>query len=93
MRSYYIYILASNSGTLYIGITNNLERRIWEHKHALVKGFTEKYGCHRLIYFEEYSDSLTAIEREKQLKRWNRQKKQNLIKTMNPSWKDLSFNF
>ena len=92
-KSYYVYILASESGTLYIGVTNNLIRRIWEHKNDSVEGFTKKYGCHKLIYFEEYYDPKTAILREKQLKNWNRQKKQNLIKTLNPSWKDLAVSF
>ncbi len=92
MRDYhfYVYILASKSGTLYIGVTNNLERRISEHKQGLIEGFTKQYGCDRLIYYENYSHVNDAIAREKQLKKWNRQKKQNLIKILNPHWKDLS---
>jgi putative endonuclease len=74
-KQYFIYILASNSGTLYIGITNDLKRRVFEHKQDLIDGFTKKYSCHKLIYYESYNDSITAIEREKQLKRWSRMKK------------------
>ncbi|MEI6296678.1 MAG: GIY-YIG nuclease family protein [bacterium] len=87
---YYIYILASHSGTLYIGVTNNLERRISEHKQGLVEGFTKKYACSRLIYYEECGDVNQAITREKQLKNWNRKKKEVLIKTLNPQWNDLA---
>ena len=88
-RSYFIYIMASDSGTLYIGVTNDLIRRTYEHKNDLAEGFTQKYRCHKLIYFEEFSHPTSAIEREKQLKKWRREKKQNLIKTLNPTWKDL----
>lgn len=88
-RYFYIYILASDSGTLYIGITDNLIRRMWEHKNDLVKGFTQKYGCHRLVYYEQYEDVENAILREKQLKRWRRDKKEVLIRKLNPGWKDL----
>lgn len=88
-RYYYVYILASDSGTLYIGVTDNLARRMWEHKKDLVKGFTQKYGCHRLIYYEQYQDVENAILREKQLKRWRRDKKEQLIGKINPGWKDL----
>ncbi len=89
-HQYYVYILASDSGTLYIGVTNNLERRVWEHKQGLVEGFTKKYKCHRLVYFECYGDFNQAIAREKKLKGWLRKKKENLIKSINPHWKDLS---
>ena len=92
-HNYYVYIMASSSGTLYIGVTNNLGRRVFEHKKGLVEGFSKKYGCHKLVYYEHYSDIRQAIKREKQLKGWLRIKKQNLIKTMNPSWKDLSEKF
>ena len=88
--TYYIYILASLSGTLYIGITNNLKRRIYEHKEGLIEGFSKKYKCIKLIYFEEYHDVNEAIAREKQLKNWRREKKESLIKRLNPSWKDLA---
>jgi len=89
-RSYYVYILASLSGTLYIGITNNLERRMVEHKEGLVEGFTKEYGVERLVYFEMYGDVRNAIRREKQLKGWRREKKIALIEKVNPSWKDVA---
>jgi len=89
MKNYYIYILASNSGTLYIGITNNLIRRIYEHKNKLIEGFSKKYSCHKLVYYEEYSDVRDVLDREKQLKNWRRKKKENLIAKDNPEWKDL----
>ena len=77
--------MASSSGTLYIGITNNLVRRVFEHKKGLTKGFSKKYGCHKLVYYEHYSDVRQAIKREKQMKGWLRAKKQDLIKTVNPT--------
>jgi len=87
---YYVYILASKrNGTLYIGMTNNLARRIWEHKHDIVDGFTKKYGVHRLVWYEIADNPQAAILREKQLKKWNRAWKLRLIEEMNPSWKDL----
>ena len=89
-KQYYVYILASLSGTLYIGITNNLERRMVEHKEGLVEGFTKEYGVERLVYFEMYGDVRNAIHREKQLKGWRRDKKIALIEKVNPSWKDLA---
>ena len=89
-KHYYVYILASLSGTLYIGITNNLERRMVEHKEGLVGGFTSQYGVHRLIYFETYRDVRNAIRREKQLKGWRREKKIALIEKVNAGWKDLA---
>jgi putative endonuclease len=75
---------------LYIGVTNNLARRVYEHKHKLVKGFTEKYNCTKLVYFEETNDVLSAITREKKLKNWHRDWKMNLVTGFNPSWDDLS---
>lgn len=91
MRTYYVYILASQTnGTLYIGVTNNLARRIYEHKNGIIKGFTEKYHVHRLVYFEETNDIETAIAREKQLKNWRRYWKLDLINKSNPEWKDLA---
>jgi putative endonuclease len=89
-KHYYVYILASLSGTLYIGITNNLERRMVEHKEGLIPGFTKQYGVYRLVYFEVYTDVRNAIRREKQLKGWRREKKIALIRSTNPSWKDLA---
>jgi len=82
--------MASHTGTLYIGFTNDLERRVSEHKQGLVEGFSKKYGCNRLIYYEHYTDVNAAIGREKQLKKWSRTKKENLIKSLNPGWCDLS---
>ncbi len=89
-KRYYLYILASLSGTLYIGITNNLERRIVEHKQGLISGFTKQHRVYRLVYFEVYSDVRNAIRREKQLKGWRREKKIALIRSTNPGWKDLA---
>jgi len=89
-RAFYVYILASKrNGTLYIGVTNDLVRRVYEHKHDAVAGFTQKYGVHRLVYFERYSDAPTAIRREKTMKFWRRQWKLNKIEDMNPTWRDL----
>lgn len=88
-QSYFVYILASESGTLYTGVTNNIERRVWEHKEGLKSGFTTKYKCTKLVYFEECAEVIDAIKREKQLKNWNRNKKQALIKKFNPQWLDL----
>lgn len=93
MKYYYVYILASESGTLYIGVTNDLERRTFEHKAGMIDGFSKKYGCKKLVYFESTSRIEEAIKREKQLKKWRREKKENLIKTINPGWRDLSENF
>jgi putative endonuclease len=90
MRKYYVYILTNKSKTLYIGITNNLRRRVSEHKNAQIKGFTAKYNIGRLAYFEEYNNPRDAIIREKQLKGWLRQKKVRLINSVNPKWDDLS---
>ncbi len=90
MKAYYIYILASKrNGTLYIGVTNNLTRRVYEHKNNLVEGFTKKYGVHMLVYYEQASDVNTAIQREKQLKKWKRAWKLALIEKENIHWEDL----
>jgi putative endonuclease len=87
---YYVYILASRkNGTLYIGVTNNLLKRVHQHKTNVVEGFTKQYGVHRLVYFEQYRDIRDAINREKRMKRWKRQWKINLIEKENPEWKDL----
>ena len=89
-KTYYVYILASQrNGTLYTGVTNDLRRRVWEHKHNLVKGFTKEYGVHDLVYFEQFEDIENAILREKQLKKWNRNWKIQLINIKNPNWDDL----
>jgi putative endonuclease len=87
---YYVYILANGrNGTLYIGVTDNLVRRVWEHKNNLVKGFTEKYGVHYLVWYLLHNDINEAILKEKQIKKWNRKWKLELIEKENPLWKDL----
>ena len=94
MKSYWVYILSNqNNNVLYIGITSELEQRVYQHKNKLIKGFTEKYNVNKLIYFEESIDPESAILREKQLKGWTRKKKEMLIKKMNPEWRDLSLDF
>ena len=89
-RQYYVYIVTNNSKTLYTGVTNNLTRRIYEHKNKLVEGFTKKYNLSKLVYYEISEDVRSAIGREKQIKGWLRSKKINLIESINPEWKDLS---
>lgn len=89
-RTYFVYILASYSGTLYIGITSDLVRRVWQHKHHRYDGFTAQYGVDRLVYRECFQDVDRAIQREKQLKGWSRAKKIALFTRSNPEWKDLS---
>jgi len=90
MRHFYVYIMTNVSRTLYIGMTNNLERRVWEHKQKKISGFTSKYNITRLVYIETYDDALSAIEREKQLKGYLRSKKVALVEHENPDWLDLS---
>ncbi len=88
---YYVYILSNwDDSVLYIGVTNNLSRRLYEHRNHLADGFTSKYNVHKLVYFESTSDVRSAIEREKQLKGWRRSKKDELITKTNPNWADLS---
>ena len=88
---YFVYILTNwDDSVLYIGVTSNLEKRLYEHRNHLVDGFTKKYNIHKLVYFEESSDVNSAIAREKQLKGWTRKKKNDLINKSNPEWKDLS---
>ena len=94
MKSYYVYILASGkNGSLYIGVTNHLLRRVYEHKHKLVEGFANIHGIDKLVYFEETNDVIAAINREKQIKKWNRKWKLELIEGMNPKWLDLYFEY
>ena len=89
-KQYYVYILASKkNGTLYTGVTNNLLKRVYEHKHNLVEGFTKKYNVHQLVYYETTEDINIAIHREKCIKRWKRNWKIELIEKNNPEWKDL----
>ena len=90
-KSYYVHILASKrNSTLYIGVTNDIIRRLYEHKHNLVSGFTSRYGVHRLVYYEEAQDVKVALKREKQLKKWDRVWKLKLIEEANHNWTDLS---
>ena len=91
INTYYVYILTNQfNDVFYVGVTNNLERRIREHQSGLIDGFTKKYRVHKLVYCESCHDVRDAIAREKQLKNWNREKKRFLIEHMNPEWKDLS---
>jgi putative endonuclease len=90
MKNFYVYILSSRkNGTLYIGVTNDLNRRVQIHKKGLNSGFTKRYGVDRLVYFEVFESIIDAIRREKQLKKWNRLWKIHLIEKVNPLWKDL----
>ncbi len=92
MKNSYVYILASKyNGTLYIGLTSDLIKRVWEHKNKFVVGFTAKYDVNQLVYYEIFSDIQVAAAREKRLKEWKRQWKIDLIQTMNPDWLDLYF--
>ena len=89
-KLYYVYILTtSKNSVLYTGITNDLVRRVYEHKHNLVKGFTQRYNVHKLVYYDSVDDVIAAIEREKQIKSWVRKKKIELINKFNPDWRDL----
>ena len=90
MADYYVYIVTNRSHTLYTGVTNDLQRRVYQHKQKLVKGFTQKYNISQLVYYETTSDVRAAIAREKQIKGWLRSKKIALIESMNPKWEDLS---
>ena len=90
MRSSHVYILASKrNGTLYVGVTSDLVKRVWEHKNDFVDGFTKRYGVHSLVYYEEHETIQDAIEREKNIKEWKRAWKIELIEKWNPSWRDL----
>ena len=89
-KTYYVYILSNRSGMLYVGMTNNLFRRIYEHKEKIIPGFSSKYNLGRLVFFEETDDVNQAIQREKQIKGWLRRKKIKLIEQENPGWLDLA---
>ncbi len=88
---YFVYILSSsNNNAIYVGITNNLQRRVYEHKTDMIEGFTKRYKIHKLVYVEETRDVKSAIAREKQIKSWSRKRKNDLINSINPQWNDLS---
>lgn len=93
MKNYYVYIMTNNSKTLYIGVIDDLMRRVYEHKNKLINGFTKKYNLTKLVYFETFNRIEDAIRREKQLKNWHRQWKVNLIESVNKDWEDLSMEF
>ena len=90
MKRYFVYIMANRFRTIYTGMTNNLERRVYEHKHKLTPGFTSKYHCDQLVYYEKTNSVHVAIEREKEIKNWRRALKIALIESKNPAWQDLS---
>ncbi len=93
MKTYYVYIVSNfTNSTLYVGVTNDIVRRVYEHKNKLVEGFTDRYNINKLVYVEECNDINAALEREKQIKRWRREKKVAIINELNPEWKDLSLN-
>jgi putative endonuclease len=90
-NQYYVYLLTNwNNKVIYIGITSDLKRRLYEHRNKLIKGFTEKYNVTKLVYFETTTDVKSAIAREKEIKKWRREKKNRLVDTINADWKDLS---
>lgn len=91
MSDLFVYLMTNSSRVvLYIGVTNNLERRVWEHRNKAVEGFTQQYHVNRLVYYEQFSNPRDAISREKEIKGWRRSKKDALVATMNPKWDDLS---
>lgn len=90
MKTYYVYIMASGRRTLYVGVTSNLQRRVYEHRHKLIDGFTKQYNVTHLVYFESFAGVLDAIAREKQIKAWSRAKKVALVRSRNPKWSDLA---
>ncbi len=90
-RNYYVYIMTNwDDSVIYIGVTSDLTRRLYQHKSKMLKGFTEKYNVNKLVYFEETTDVLSAITREKEIKKWRRDKKDELVSSINPKWRDLS---
>ena len=90
MKTFYVYIMSSKAGVLYVGVTNDIKRRVYEHKNHLFEGFTEQYEVDRLVYFETKQNGTSAIKREKEIKAWRREKKVKLIDSVNPDWEDLS---
>ncbi len=93
MKSYWVYIMSGRMRTLYVGVTNDIERRVYEHKNKSIPGFTSKYRLDRLVYFEEHADIRDAIHREKQIKGWRREKKVTLLESLNAKWRDLSLDW
>ena len=90
MKTYYVYILTNkNNNVMYVGITNNLQRRVYEHRNELVEGFTKRYHVHKLVYFEDTGDPVSAITREKQIKGWTRKRKNELVESKNPKWEEI----
>jgi putative endonuclease len=90
-HQYYVYLLTNwNNKVMYAGVTSDLKRRLFQHRNKSVKGFTEKYNIHKLVYYEATSDVVSAIAREREIKKWRREKKNRLVETINPDWKDLS---
>jgi putative endonuclease len=93
-KNYYVYLLTNwNNRVIYAGVTNDLNRRIYEHKNKLIEGFSQKYNLSKLVYFEETQDIKAAIAREKEIKKWRREKKNRLVNKINPNWQDLSDGF
>ena len=90
---FFVYIIASDSGTLYVGMTTGIAHRVEEHKGGINEGFTKKYGCYKLVYYEEYQYVYDAIARENQLKKWRREKKEALITSSNPGWRNMSLDW
>jgi len=90
MKAFYVYIMGSESGTLCVGMTSNINRRVYKHRNRLIPGFTDKYKIDRLLYVETINDAASAIGREKQIKAWRREKKVALLDSINPAWEDLS---
>ncbi len=93
MKTAFVYIMGSQSGTIYVGVTSNLERRVWEHKHHIYDGFTKRHNVTKLLCMEEFSRMDDAIGREKQIKAWSRDKKLSLIEERNPRWNDLAWDW
>jgi putative endonuclease len=90
-KTYYVYLLTNwNNKVMYVGVSNDLKRRVFEHKNKLFEGFTKKYNVNKLVYFEASKDVIAAITREKEIKKWRREKKNQLVISINPNWRDLS---